>query len=139
MDMEDVVIVSGVRTPIGKFLGAYSNLSASDLGAIVIRAAVERAGLQPSQVDHVIMGCVGQVAEDGYISRHAAVKAGMPIETPALSVNRVCGSGLEAINTAARYIQTGDASVVVAGGTENMTMAPHYLRNARTGYRMGPG
>ena len=137
--MEDVVIVSGVRTPIGKFQGAYSNFSASDLGAIAIRAAVERAGLSPSVVDHVIFGCVGQAAEDGYISRHAAVKAGMPIETPALSVNRICGSGLEAINTAARYIQVGDATVVVAGGTENMTMAPYYLRNARSGYRMGAG
>jgi acetyl-CoA C-acetyltransferase len=137
--MEDVVIVSGVRTPIGKFQGAYSNVSASDLGAIVIKAAVERAGLKPEQIDHVILGCVGQVAEDGYISRHAAVKAGMPIETPALSVNRICGSGLEAINTAARYIQCGDAEIIVAGGTENMTMAPYYLRNARSGYRMGNG
>jgi len=137
--MEDVVIVSGVRTPVGRFQGAYANLSASDLGAIVIKAAVERAGLKPEHVDHVIFGCVGQVAEDGYISRHAAVKAGMPIETPALTVNRVCGSGLEAINTAARYIQTGDATVVVAGGAENMTMMPYYLRQARTGYRMGNG
>lgn len=137
--MEDVVLVSGVRTPIGKFQGAYSNLSASDLAAIVIREAVSRAGLSPEQVDHVIFGCVGQVMEDGYVSRHAAVKAGMPIETPALTVNRVCGSGLEAINTAARYIQTGDASVVVAGGTENMTMMPYYLPKARTGYRMGNG
>ncbi len=137
--MEDVVIVSGVRTPIGRFQGAYANLSASDLGAIVIKAAVERAGIKPELVDHVILGCVGQAAEDGYIARHAAVKAGMPIEAPALAVNRICGSGLEAINTAARYIQCGDATVVVAGGTENMTMAPYYLRSARTGYRMGPG
>ena len=137
--MEDIVIVSGVRTPIGKFQGAYSNLSASDLGAIVIREAVKRAGLQPDQVDHVVLGCVGQVMEDGYISRHAAVKAGLPIETPAVTVNRICGSGLEAINTAARYIQTGDASVVVAGGAENMTMMPYYLRQARAGYRMGNG
>ena len=137
--MEDVVIVSGVRTPIGRFQGAYSNLSASDLGAIAIRAAVERAGIKPEQVDHVILGCVGQSAEDSYISRNAALKAGMPVEAPALSVNRICGSGLEAINTAARYIQCGDAMVVVAGGTENMTMAPYYLRNARSGYRMGPG
>ena len=137
--MEEIVIVSGVRTPIGKFQGAYSNVSASDLGAIVIKASVERAGLKPEQIDHVILGCVGQVAEDGYISRHAAVKAGMPIETPALSVNRICGSGLEAINTAARYIQCGDAEIIVAGGTENMTMAPYYLRNARSGYRMGNG
>jgi acetyl-CoA C-acetyltransferase len=137
--MEDVVIVSGVRTPIGKFQGAYSNLSASDLGAIVIKEAVKRAGLQPDQVDHVVLGCVGQVMEDGYISRHAAVKAGMPIETPAVTVNRICGSGLEAINTAARYIQTGDASVVVAGGAENMTMMPYYVRQGRAGYRMGNG
>jgi acetyl-CoA C-acetyltransferase len=137
--MEDVVIVSGVRTPIGKFQGAFSNLPASDLGAIVIKEAVKRAGLQPEQVDHVVLGCVGQVMEDGYISRHAAVKAGMPIETPAVTVNRICGSGLEAINTAARYIQTGDASVVVAGGAENMTMMPYYVRQGRTGYRMGNG
>lgn len=137
--MEDVVIVSGVRTPIGRFQGAYSNLSASDLGAIVIKEAVKRAGITAEQVDHVILGCVGQVMEDGYISRHASVKAGMPIETPALTVNRICGSGLEAVNTAARYIQTGDASVIVAGGAENMTMMPYYLRQARAGYRMGNG
>lgn len=137
--MEDIFIVSGARTPIGRFQGAYSNLPASDLGAIVIKAAVERAGLTPEQVDHVVLGCVGQVAEDGYISRHAAVKAGMAIETPAVSVNRICGSGLEAINTAARYIQTGDAATVVAGGTENMTMMPYYARQARAGYRMGNG
>ena len=102
--MEDVVIVSGVRTAIGKFQGGFSNTPASDLGAAVIREAVERAGLQPEQVDQVILGCVGQVAEDGYIARHASVKAGMPIETPALTVNRICGSGLEAINTAARWL-----------------------------------
>ncbi|MDE3096041.1 MAG: thiolase family protein [Chloroflexota bacterium] len=137
--MEEVVIVSGARTPIGRFQGAYANLSASDLGAIVIRAAVERAGLDPGHVDHVILGCVGQVMEDGYIARHAAVKAGMPIETPALTVNRICGSGLEAINTAGRYIQSGDAGVVVAGGAENMTMMPYYVRQGRTGYRMGNG
>lgn len=137
--MEDVVIVSGVRTPIGKFQGAYSNLPASDLGAIVIKAAVERAGIKPEQVDHVILGCVGQVMEDGYISRHASVKAGMPIETPALTVNRICGSGLEAINTGARFIECGDADIVVAGGAENMTMMPYYVRQGRAGYRMGNG
>jgi acetyl-CoA C-acetyltransferase len=137
--MEDVVIVSGVRTPVGRFQGAFSNLPASDLGAIVIKEAVSRAGIAPSDVDHVVMGCVGQVMEDGYLSRHAAVKAGMPIETPALTVNRICGSGLEAVNTAARFIQTGDASVVVAGGSENMTMMPYYVRQGRAGYRMGNG
>jgi acetyl-CoA C-acetyltransferase len=139
MNMEDVVLVSGVRTPIGKFQGAFANVSASDLAAIVIKEAVSRAGLQPAQVDHVVFGCVGQVMEDGYLSRHASVKAGMPIETPAVTVNRICGSGLEAINTAARYIQTGDATIVVAGGAENMTMMPYYVRNGRTGYRMGNG
>ena len=137
--MDDVFIVSGARTPIGRFQGAYSNLSASDLGAIVIKAAVERAGVKPADVDQVVLGCVGQVMEDGYISRHASVKAGMPIETPAVTVNRICGSGLEAINTAARYIQVGDARVAVAGGAENMTMMPYYLRQARAGYRMGNG
>ncbi len=137
--MEDIVIVSGARTPIGKFQGAYSNLPASDLGAIVIKEAVQRAGISPSDVEQVILGCVGQVAEDGYISRHAAVKAGMPVETPAVTVNRICGSGLEAINTAARYILCGDASVIVAGGAENMTMMPYYVRQGRNGYRMGNG
>lgn len=137
--MEDVVIVSGARTPIGRFQGAFANTPASDLAAIVIKAAVERAGLSPAQVEHVIMGCVGQVAEDAYISRHASVKAGIPIETPAVTVNRICGSGLEAINTASRYIQAGDAGVIVAGGAENMTMMPYYLRQARSGYRMGNG
>jgi acetyl-CoA C-acetyltransferase len=137
--MEDVFVVSGARTPIGRFQGAYSNLSASDLGAIVIKAAVERAGIEPAQIDQVVLGCVGQVMEDGYISRHAAVKAGVPIETPAVTVNRICGSGLEAINTAARYIETGDAGVCVAGGAENMTMMPYYLRQGRGGYRMGNG
>ncbi|MGE0228387.1 MAG: acetyl-CoA C-acyltransferase [Dehalococcoidia bacterium] len=135
--MEDVVIVSGVRTAIGTLGGALSETPASDLGAAVIREAVARAGLQPEQIDQVILGCVGQVAEDGYIARHASVKGGMPIGTPAYTVNRICGSGLEAINTAARWLQTGDAEVIVAGGTENMSMMPFMLRKARFGYRLG--
>jgi acetyl-CoA C-acetyltransferase len=135
--MEDVVILSGVRTAIGTLGGSLSETSASDLGAAVIREAVLRAGLTPEQVDQVILGCVGQVAEDGYIARHASVKAGMPIGTPAYTVNRICGSGLEAINTAARWLQTGDAKVVVAGGAENMSMMPYLLRKARFGYRLG--
>ncbi|HEX5141892.1 MAG TPA: thiolase family protein [Dehalococcoidia bacterium] len=137
--MEDVVIVSGVRTAIGRFQGGFANTPASDLGAAVIRAAVERAGIASEQIDQVVLGCVGQVMEDAYIARHAAVKAGLPVEVPAYTVNRICGSGLEAINTAARWIQCGDAEVVVAGGAENMSMLPHYLRNARTGYRLGDG
>jgi len=135
--MEDVVILSGVRTAIGTLGGSLAETSASDLGAAVIREAVARAGLSPEQIDQVILGCVGQVAEDGYIARHASVKAGMPIGTPAYTVNRICGSGLEAINTAARWLQTGDAKIVVAGGAENMSMMPYLLRKARFGYRLG--
>ncbi len=137
--MEDVVIVSGVRTAIGTLGGTLSETSASDLAAAVIREAVKRSGLTPEQIDQVVLGCVGQVAEDGYIARHASIKGGMPIGTPAYTVNRICGSGLEAINTAARWLQTGDAEVVVAGGTENMSMMPYYLRKARFGYRYGDG
>ncbi len=137
--MEEVVLVSGCRTPIGRLGGGFENTSASDLAAVVIREAVKRAGVAPEQVDQVIFGCVGQVMEDGYISRHAAVKAGLPIEVPAYTVNRICGSGLEAINTAARWIECGDASVIVAGGAENMTMMPYYVRNGRYGYRLGHG
>ena len=137
--MEEVVLVSGCRTAIGRLGGAFQNFSASDLGAVVIREAVSRAGVKPEQVDQVILGCVGQVMEDAYIARYAAVKADLPIEVPAYTVNRICGSGLEAINTAARWIETGDASVVVAGGTENMSMMPYYIRSARYGYRLGHG
>ncbi|MCH8949778.1 MAG: thiolase family protein [Chloroflexi bacterium] len=137
--MEEVVLVSGCRTAIGKLSGAFQKMPASDLAAAVIKEAVSRAGVAPDQVDQVILGCVGQVMEDAYISRHAAVKAGIPIEVPAYTVNRICGSGLEAINTAARWIQSGDASIVVAGGAENMTMMPYYVRNARAGYRLGHG
>lgn len=135
--MEDVIIASGVRTAIGKFQGSLSDVPASDLGAHVIREAVARAGIAPESVDQVIMGIVGQVAEDAYLSRHATVKAGLPISTPAMNVNRICGSGLEAINSASRLIQSGDADVVVAGGAENMTRMPFYLRKARAGYRLG--
>jgi acetyl-CoA C-acetyltransferase len=137
--MKTVVVVGGARTAIGRFQGALSETPASDLAAAVIRAAIERAAVTPSQVDQVVLGCVGQVMEDAYIARHAAVKAGLPIEVPAYTVNRICGSGLEAINTAARWIECDDADVVVAGGAENMTRLPHYLRNGRTGYRLGDG
>ena len=135
----EVVIVSGVRTAIGRFQGGFANTPASDLAAIVIREAVARAGIAPGDVDQVVLGCVGQVMEDAYIARHAAVKAGLPVEVPAYTVNRICGSGLEAINTAARWIECGDAEVVVAGSAENMSMLPHYLRGARGGYRLGDG
>ena len=135
--MEDVVLTSGVRTAIGKFGGSLAETPVSDLGSLVIGEAVNRAGVEAGEVDQVVMGIVGQVAEDAYLSRYATLKAGLPIETPAVNVNRLCGSGLEAINTAARYIETGDAEVVVAGGAENMSRLPFYLRKARTGYRLG--
>ncbi len=137
--MDEVVLVSGARTPIGRLGGAFQNTPASDLAAVAFKAALDRAGVEPSAVDQVILGCVGQVMEDAYISRHAAVKAGIPIEVPAYTVNRICGSGLEAINTAARWIECGDAGVILAGGAENMTMMPYYVRNARYGYRLGDG
>jgi acetyl-CoA C-acetyltransferase len=137
--MEDVVLVSGARTPIGRMGGAFTEYPASDLAAVVFKAAIERAGLQPDQIEQVILGCVGQVAEDAYVSRHAAIKAGLPIEVPAYTVNRICGSGLEAINTAARWIQSGDADVILASGVENMTMMPYYVREGRYGYRLGHG
>ena len=123
--MEEVVLVSGCRTAIGKLSGAFQQMPTSDLAAAVLKEAVSRAGVAPDQVDQVILRCVGKVMEDAYISRYAAVKAGIPIEVPAYTVNRICGSGLEAINTAARWIQSGDASVIVAGGAENMTMMPY--------------
>ena len=135
--MEDIVLLSGVRTAIGTMNGSFSQTPASDLGAAVIRDSVERAGLEPEQIDQVILGCVGQVAEDGYIARVATLKAGLPIGTPAYTVNRICGSGLESINTATRWLQTGDAEIIVAGGAENMTMQPYLLRRGRSGYRLG--
>ena len=137
--MDDIVIVDGVRTAIGTFSGSFSDTSVTDLGAIVIREVVARAGLDPMHVDQVIMGNVGGAAEDAYVARNAALKAGLAIETPALAVSRACGSGLEAIANAARWILAGDAEVVVAGGTENMTRIPYYLHKARGGYRYGDG
>ena len=135
--MEDIVILSGVRTAIGTLGGSLSETPASDLAAAVIKEAVVRAGLTPEQIDQVVLGNVGQVAEDGYIARVATLKAGLPHSTPAYTVNRICGSGLEAVHTAARWLQTGDAEIVVAGGAENMSMMPFLLRKARFGYRLG--
>lgn len=135
--MEDVVIVSGVRTAIGRYGGGFVDTPAADLGAAVIKESVSRAGIEPAQVEQVILGCAGQFGEDAYVSRVAAVNAGLPQEVPAYTVNRLCGSGLEAINTAARWIETGDADVIVAGGTENMSRYPYLMDSARWGARMG--
>lgn len=135
--MEEAVLVSGVRTAIGRFGGGLRDVPAAELGGTVIKAALERAGVSPQEVDEVIMGCVGQIAEDAYIARRCAVAAGLPFDIPALSVNRICGSGLEAVNIACRMVRGGEAEIVVAGGTENMSQLPYYVRKGRWGYRLG--
>src|SRR5699024_9766146 len=137
IEMDNVVIVSGVRSPIGRFGGAFKDYSASNLGATVIKEAVNRANIEPNVVQDVIMGCVGQIAEDAYLARVSAIKAGLPIETTAQTVNRLCSSGLQAIVTGMTTIQSGMAEVVVAGGSENMSRYPYLTRDARWGFRMG--
>ena len=134
----DVVIVSGARTPIGRLGGAFKDMRGSALGAIAIRAAVERAGIAPDQVDEVIMGNVLQAAESGYAARRAMLEAGLPDTVPAMTVNRACSSGLEAINLAVLSIATGESEIVVAGGAESMSQAPHLLMGHRfDGPRIG--
>ena len=137
--MSEVVIVSAVRTPIGKFQGSLQSYTAPKLGALVVREAVKRAGVEPQQVDETIMGCVLQAGVGQSPARQAAIFAGLPPEVGALTVNQVCGSGLRAVSLAAQGIQTGDADIVVAGGMESMSNAPYLLPQARTGYRMGNG
>jgi acetyl-CoA C-acetyltransferase len=137
--MEQVVIASAARTPFGKLGGALSSVPAVDLGAAAILAAVERAGLSPHDVDHVIMGTVITAGMGQVPARQAALKAGIPKEVSALTVNKVCASGLKAVNLAAQIIKAGDAEVAVAGGMESMSQAPYLLDKARFGYRMGNG
>jgi acetyl-CoA C-acetyltransferase len=134
---DDVVVVSAARTPVGKFLGALSPLSATELGAIAIRAAVERAGVDPGAVENVIMGCVLPAGLGMAPARQAAIGAGLPATVPALTVNKVCGSGLAAVALAAAQIRLGEAEVVVAGGMESMSNAPHLLPGSRAGHKMG--
>ena len=134
-----VVIASAVRTAIGKMGGALSTTPSAKLGEIVIKEAVNKAGIKPEDVDLCYMGCVIQAAQGQNIARQAALNAGFPIETPAVTLNVVCGSGLYAVNVAANMIQNGEADVVVAGGMENMSMAPFALPEARYGYRMNNG
>ncbi len=135
--MREAVIVSGVRLPVGSYGGSLKDVSAIDMGAMVVKEAVKRAGIQPSDVDEVVIGQVGEVAENGFIARAVSLKAGMPKETTAYSVNRQCGSGLQAIAEAVMEIQTGQADVVVAGGAENISQLPYYVKDARWGARMG--
>jgi acetyl-CoA C-acetyltransferase len=135
--MKDVVIVSAARTAVGTMGGEIKDYHAADLGARAIEEAVKRSGVTNEHVEEVILGCVGQVAENAFIARMAALRAGIPTDSTAYTVNRLCGSGLQAINNAVQQIQTGEAEVVVAGGTENMDMLPYYVRKGRYGYRMG--
>ncbi len=137
--MREVVIVSATRTAIGSFGGTLKDVPAVDLGAIVIKEAICRAGIKPEIVDEVIMGNVLQAGLGQNAARQAMVKAGIPVEVPAMTINKVCGSGLRAVSLACQIIKAGDADVIIAGGMENMSRAPYLLNNARWGQRMGNG
>src|SRR2546427_7266041 len=139
LDSTTPVIVSAVRTPIGKYLGGLSPLPAPKLGAVVIREAVRRAGIEVGTVEEVIMGNVLQGGVGQAPGRQAAIHAGLPGTVPALTINKVCGSGLKAVMLAAQAIRVGDEQAFVAGGMESMSNAPYLLAKARTGYRMGNG
>ncbi|GMO58062.1 MAG: acetyl-CoA C-acetyltransferase [Treponemataceae bacterium] len=136
---KEIVIASACRTAVGSFGGSLKDIPAADLGSIVIKEALNRAGVKPADVDEVIMGCVIQAGLGQNIARQCLIKAGLPQETPALTINKVCGSGLKAVNLAAALIAAGEADIVVAGGTENMSAAPYALPKARYGYRMNNG
>jgi acetyl-CoA acetyltransferase family protein len=136
----DVVVVAGARTPMARYTGIFSEVPAIDLGVHASRAAIERAGVDPGELDHVIFGNVLQTSADAiYGARHVGLKAGLKIETPAVTVNRLCGSGIEALVQAAQRLLLGEASLVLAGGMENMTQAPFVIRGARTGLKLGAG
>lgn len=137
--MKEAVIVSAVRTALGNFNGTLANIGATRLGALVIEEAIHRAGIQKNAVNEAIMGIVLPCGYGQNPAKQAAVKADLPWETECFTINKVCGSGLKAVMLAAQAIQTGDADIVVAGGMENMSMAPYFLEKARFGYRMGPG
>src|SRR5215207_4106022 len=134
-----VVFLSGVRTGFGTFGGTLKDLSATDLGSIAAKAALERGGVEPGSIGHVVFGNVLQTSADAiYLARHVGLRSGLPIETPAVTVNRLCGSGFEAVAQAAQQIVLGEADAVLAGGTESMSQAPHVVRGARWGLRLGP-
>lgn len=138
-EIRDAVIISAVRTPVGKFLGSLKGFSATQLGSIVVRESVKRAGVNPEDVDEVIMGCVIQAGLGQNPARQAALHGGLPPAVSAVTVNKVCGSGLKAVMLAAQGIQLGDTEIVVAGGMESMSNAPYLLTKAREGYRLGNG
>src|SRR2546423_11181230 len=138
-ETREAVIISAVRTPTGKFLGALKNFSATELGALVVRESVRRAGVAPEDVDEVIMGCVIQAGSGQNPARQAALNGGIPFGVSAVTINKVCGSGLKAVMMAAQGIQLGDSEIVVAGGMESMSNAPYLIPKAREGYRLGNG
>src|SRR5205085_8506922 len=136
--MQEVYIIDGARTPVGVLQGSLSDVTAIDLGVVAAKGALERSGVDPQLVDQVVLGNVIQTSKDAiYFSLHVALKAGLPIETPALTVNRLCGSGLQAIVSAAQMLQLGEGRIALAGGSENMTQAPHVIRGARSGFKLG--
>jgi acetyl-CoA acyltransferase 2 len=136
----DVVIVAGARTAMARYTGAFKDISAIELGAAASREAIRRAGTDPAEFDHAIFGNVMQTSSDAlYGARHVALKAGLKAETPAVTVNRLCGSGIESVAQAAMRILLGDSTLVLAGGMENMTQSPHVIRGARTGFKLGEG
>ena len=139
--MHDAVIVSGARTPVGRFGGSFKDVSAPDLGAVAIKAALERAGISPDMVGEVVLGNALQATEAGYAARLSSLRAGVPEEVPTIAINRQCSSGLEAINMAAQLVRTGEVDIAVAGGTENMSQAPYLLdyKVRFDGLRMGDG
>jgi len=138
MTTEDrIVIVDGARTPVGSFGGAFKDVPAHELGATAVRAALARSGVAPDDIDEVVMGCIGQVGADAYNARRVALAADLPLSTPALTVNRLCGSGLQAVWSAAQEMRWGGADITVAGGDENMSRMPFYDFGARSGYKLG--
>ena len=137
LTMKDIYVVNCCRTAIGKFQGSLSNVPAAEMGAIVVKEALKRAGVAPEQVDEVMFGCILTAAQGQNVARQVAVKAGIPLKVPAYTVGMVCGSGMKSVIEGARAILAGDADVIVAGGTENMTMAPYAMPAARGGARMG--
>src|SRR6186997_2931699 len=139
MALNEAVIISAARTPVGKFLGSLKGFSATDLGAMVVRESVKRAGVKPEDVDEVIMGSVIQAGLGQNPARQAALHGGLPNTVSAVTVNKVCGSGLKAIMMAAQGVQLGDTEIVVAGGMESMSNAPYLVPKAREGYRLGNG
>jgi acetyl-CoA acyltransferase 2 len=140
MFITDAVILQGARTPMARYMGAFDSVSALELGALAGKEAIRRAGTDPDEFDHVVFGNVMQTSADAlYGARHVGLKAGLPIETPAVTVNRLCGSGMESITQAAQRILLGEAKLVLAGGMENMSQCPHVIRGARTGFKLGEG